>query len=116
MIQTFKESFVKIILLFCLDSVSRLAISVLIIYLFYAVNNGESKEGYIYTAIICAIWYGNMVVRETSELMSYVLASRIKSAFAMLLYGKISSLTSYVIKSSQLGKITNLLASDLGVI
>lgn len=46
----------------------------------------------------------------------YILASRIKSALAILLYAKISSLTSYVIKSSQLGKITNLLASDLGVI
>lgn len=33
----------------------------------------------------------------------------------MLLYTKISSLSSYVIKSSKLGRITNLLASDLGV-
>ena len=57
-----------------------------------------------------------MVVRENAYLKSYVLASKIKSVLAMLLYGKVSSLTSYVIKSSQLGKITNLLASDLGVI
>lgn len=48
--------------------------------------------------------------------MSYVLGSKIKCALAMLLYNKISSLTSYVIKASEMGKITNLLASDLGVI
>ena len=48
--------------------------------------------------------------------MSSVLASQIKCALAMLLYSKVSSLNSYAIKSSHLGKITNLLASDLGVI
>jgi len=44
------------------------------------------------------------------------MASKIKSGILMLLYGKISSLSSYTIKSSQLGKLINLLASDMGVI
>jgi len=43
------------------------------------------------------------------------MATRIKAALIILLYGKISKLTAYVIKSSELGKITNLLSSDLGV-
>jgi len=34
----------------------------------------------------------------------------------MLLYAKISKMTNYVIKNSEIGKITNLLASDFGVI
>jgi len=34
----------------------------------------------------------------------------------MILYAKISKLTSYVIKSSDAGKLTNLLASDLGLL
>lgn len=67
-------------------------------------------------AVICFIWYCNQVAKQTAFLLSYVLASKIKSALAMLLYSKISSLTSYIIKSEQLGKITNLLASDLGAI
>ena len=44
------------------------------------------------------------------------MASKIKAALAMLLYAKISKMTNYVIKISELGKITNLLASDFGVI
>jgi len=44
------------------------------------------------------------------------MASKIKSGILTLLYGKISSLSSYTIKSSQLGKLINLLASDMGVI
>jgi hypothetical protein len=47
---------------------------------------------------------------------TYILASKIKAGLAMLLYAKISQMTNYVIKSSELGKITNLLASDFGVI
>jgi ABC-type multidrug transport system fused ATPase/permease subunit len=34
----------------------------------------------------------------------------------MLLYAKISKMTNYVIKNSELGKITNLLSSDFVVI
>jgi ABC-type multidrug transport system fused ATPase/permease subunit len=93
-----------------------MGISVIILYLFNAVADGETQIAYIYVAIIITIIYFNQLVKQTSFLQSYVLASRIKSSLAMLLYAKISSLTSYVIKSSQLGKITNLLASDLGVI
>jgi len=45
-----------------------------------------------------------------------MLSSKIKAALATLLYAKISKMTNYVIKTSELGKITNLLASDFGVI
>jgi ABC-type multidrug transport system fused ATPase/permease subunit len=34
----------------------------------------------------------------------------------MLLFGKISSLTSHILKASELGKITNLLSNDLTII
>ena len=34
----------------------------------------------------------------------------------MMLYTKISKITSFVVKSSDLGKITNLLSNDLSVI
>jgi hypothetical protein len=71
---------------------------------------------YVYAAIIVCIWYFAQLSKQTGFVRSGVLASRIKSSLAILLYAKISSLTSYIIKSSQLGKITNLLASDLGVI
>lgn len=71
---------------------------------------------FIYAAIICLIWYFLQICKHHGYLESYLLATRIKSALTMMLYGKMSSLTSYIIKSSQMGKITNLLASDLGVI
>lgn len=41
---------------------------------------------------------------------------QLKAAFSMLLYAKASRMTSYVMKTSELGKITNLIANDLEVI
>lgn len=94
----------------------RLGISILILHLFNSVYDSSYTIAYIYTAIIITLWYLNQLFRQTSFVRSYILASRIKASLAMLLFAKTSSLTSYIIKSSQLGKITNLLASDLGVI
>lgn len=115
-IQTFKSGFLFIIGVYIFDAFIRLAFSILIIYLFTAVNEGDLKIAYVYAAILMLLWYLTQLSKQIGFTESYILASRIKSALAMLLYAKISSLTSYVIKSSELGKITNLLASDLGVI
>ena len=54
--------------------------------------------------------------RHRSYQNATLLASKIKSGILTLIYAKISSLSSYVIKSSQLGKLINLLASDMSVI
>lgn len=62
------------------------------------------------------VWYFAQLFKQKSFLKSSLLASRMKSGLAMLLYAKISSISSYTIKSSQLGKLTNLLASDMGTI
>jgi ABC-type multidrug transport system fused ATPase/permease subunit len=115
-VRTFKGELITIILLCIVDGMLRMGISVIILYLFNAVADGETQMAYIYVGMIIVILYFSQLTKQTSFLNSYILASRIKSSLAMLLYARISSLTSYVIKSSQLGKITNLLASDLGVI
>lgn len=115
-IRTFKGELITIILLYIIDAILRLGISVIILYLFYAVADGDTQMAYIYVVVIIVILYFSQLAKQTSFLNSYILASKIKSSLAMLLYAQVSSLTSYMIKSSQLGKITNLLASDLGVI
>jgi ATP-binding cassette subfamily C (CFTR/MRP) protein 4 len=94
----------------------RMGISVVILYLVNTVAAGNTQMAYIYVGVIIIIIYFSQLIKQSSYLKSYILASRIKSSLAMLLYARISSLTSYVIKNSQLGKITNLLASDFGII
>lgn len=65
--------------------------------------------------MITVLWYFSQLARHLGYTKGNTLAARIKASLSILLYTKISSLTTYIIKSSQLGKITNLLASDLGV-
>jgi hypothetical protein len=45
-----------------------------------------------------------------------MMGSRIKGAMGLLLYAKVSHLTTYIIKTSDIGKITNLLANDLSTL
>jgi ABC-type multidrug transport system fused ATPase/permease subunit len=112
----FKWELATVVGLFCIDALFRITISVLILYLFTAVADGAVTIAYIYAGVIVLISYICQLAKQSGFVRSHMLATRIKGSLSMLLYAKTSSLTSYVIKSSQLGKITNLLASDLGVI
>lgn len=98
------------------DAACRLAFSALIIYLFQAVIDHNTQIAYIYIAILTVLWYLSQLFKQSGCILTYTLASNIKAGLAMLLYSKISKTTSYVMKSSELGKITNLLSNDLGVI
>ena len=103
--------------MFCiLDATLRIGVSVIILYLFNSVLDGESTKAYILSAAICIIWYFLQSLRQQAVVYSYILSARIKSGLLMLLYGKVSALTSYMMKSAQLGKITNLLSSDFTVL
>jgi ABC-type transport system involved in cytochrome bd biosynthesis fused ATPase/permease subunit len=62
------------------------------------------------------IWYISSTCKQNAWTDASILSTRIKAALSMLLYSKISKLTLYVMKSSEIGKITNLLSSDLAVI
>lgn len=114
--KTFKTEIILVIIKYNVDAIIRLGFSILILYLFNAVAEGDLKMGYIYTAILVVMWYFSQVAKQMAFIEAHTLATNIKSALAVLLYSKISKLTSYVIKSSEIGKITNLLSSDLGII
>lgn len=78
-------------------------------------SDNNIKAAYAYAAAVLAGWYLTQLTRQTGFVKTNILAARIKSSLATLLYAKVSSLTSFTIKNSELGKITNLIASDLGV-
>jgi len=116
LIRTFKTEFLILIAFFYIDAIARLGFSALIFYLFNAVTDGNYTIAYIYCAIEIILWYFSQLFKQVGFTETYILASRIKAALTILMYSKISKMTNYVIKSSELGKITNLLASDFGVI
>lgn len=101
---------------FLLLCVCRLSFTFLILYLFEAVNDGNHKIAYIYGAILILLWYFSQLLETQGFLLGFLLGNNIRSGLAMLLYSKISSLTSYTMKTQNLGKITNLLSNDLSVL
>ena len=104
------------IILYNCDAIFRLLFSTIILYVFDAVQNENLSLAYGLTALMVVVWYLSQLMRQSAYVETYFLASNIKAAIAMLLYTKISKLTAYVIKSSELGKITNLLSNDLSII
>jgi ABC-type multidrug transport system fused ATPase/permease subunit len=113
---TLKWDFITAAAFFNIDAVFRIGFSTLIIYLFRAVVEGNLTISYIYVAILILLWYFSQLMKQSGCVVTYILASKIKASLALLLYAKVSKMTSYVIKSTEIGKITNLIATDLGVI
>lgn len=88
----------------------------LILYLFEAVAAANPTLAYIYSAILAFVFYLSQLFKQKGAVYTYFLVSKLKAALAMLLYAKVSKLTSCVMRSSDAGKLTNLLANDLGVL
>jgi ABC-type transport system involved in cytochrome bd biosynthesis fused ATPase/permease subunit len=114
--RTFKWEFISAFVLLGVDSFFRLLFSVFILYLFEAVAEGEHRIAYIYVSVLMVCWYLSQLLKQSSSVITYVLVSRIKTGLAMLLYSKVSKMTSTGIRSAGSGKITNLLANDLSTI
>ena len=101
---------------YLIDFMFRITFSIIIFYLFEVIQSRQLGLAYMYSAILVLCWYMSQLFKQTADYLSYLLSSHLKAGFAMLLYTKISKITSYVVKSSELGKITNLISNDLSVI
>ena len=99
-IATFKWEFWAAFAFFNIDAVFRVSFSVVILYLFEAVVGGNLTLAYGLSALLILLWYMTQLMKQSGCVVTYILASQIKGAMAMLLYAKISKITSYVIKSS----------------
>jgi ATP-binding cassette subfamily C (CFTR/MRP) protein 4 len=96
--------------------VCKLAFSILLQFLFVAVGNDEKSLAYIYAFFSTFVWFIGQVSRHNAFYQSPILGNRIRSGMILILFAKISKLSQYIVKSSELGKITNLLSNDFNTI
>jgi hypothetical protein len=95
----------------------RLAFSVFVLRLFEAVENDSKIMAYLYVAVLSVFWYFSQLFKELATNTANLLSIKIKSALAMLLYAKLSKLTSYVVNNSEHRyKLPNLLSNVLTLI
>ena len=115
--KTFKSEIIRLIIIFHISTTFRVAFSVLILELFHAVEANDQTMGYVWIAILTVLWYLYQITNEVGLTFSHLMGTRLKSALAMLLYAKVSKMTSFVLNSSEIiSKITNLIANDLVVL
>ena len=98
--RTFKTEIITIIVLFHISIIFRVAFSLLFLDLLHAVEANDRTMAYIWIAILSVIFYIYQLFHEQGLNRSYILGTLIKSALAMLLYAKVSKMTSFVMNSS----------------
>ena len=86
MAKTFQVELISIIIVLIVGIFSRIAFSIVILYLFEAVELGQLNQAYIFSGILMVLWYFYMLTYQTADYLCYILASNIKGAMAMLLY------------------------------
>ena len=62
------------------------------------------------------LWYIGQLSNQAGSYKISQFSVQIKTGLAMLLYSKVSKMTSYCLKAADIGKITNLVSNDLSVI
>lgn len=102
--------------MFLFDSLCRITFSVVIVYLLEAVVEHKISAAYILSSALLLVWYLSQLFKQGATLNTQIVLCKMKAGLAMLLYAKLSTLTSYSIKTSHTGRISNLLSNDLAAI
>ena len=114
-LSTFKVHILKITSFYILDSLIRVGFSILLYNLFLSVSAKHLKTSFVYVGILVVLWYLSVLFKQTGSMTSYMFGSQLKAGLSMLLFSKLSQLTAFSLQSSDLGKITSLLGTDLSV-
>lgn len=89
----------------------------MVIYeLFINISEGQTKYSYIYLSILCVLWYFKQLFAQSNFTRSYLLIQKVNVSLSMLLFGKVTYLSSYCAKSLNIGKLKNLVENDLSIL
>ena len=81
-------------------SLFRIAASVMILLTFETLAGDNFTKAYIYSGLLILCFYFYILLINSGLVASYQLGNNIKTALSILLYAKVSKMTSYVIKSN----------------
>lgn len=99
-------------LLYIGEAASRLASSVVIQLLLSSLAAGDKNSGYMYAGILLVLLLSASVFRNNAFNEASLLNCRVRSAFVSLLYQRVSRLTQFMVRNTDMGKLINMLAGD----
>ena len=88
------------IVLYFLELAFKLWFSGNLMNLFLAISKGESGQAYGYAAAACGIWFFGQVFRHNAYYSIPIISCRIRAGVILLLFSKVSRLTSFSAKAS----------------
>ncbi|EAR93277.2 ABC transporter C family protein (macronuclear) [Tetrahymena thermophila SB210] len=118
---------------FCLLSVFKKKIMIIVCYMFFnislklfnsvalnfciqAILNQDQDGSYLWGAIMMISMLLSSLFRQNDWTLGYSMNTELRGAFAFTIYKKINNLSAYEIKKANLGKVINLVSSDLNII
>lgn len=88
------------IVLYFLELAFKLWFSGNLMSLFLAISEGDKREAYIHAAVACVIWFCGQVFRHNAYYSIPIISCRVRAGVVMLLFAKVSRLTSYAARAS----------------
>ena len=113
---TFKSEIIPACIALIISGILLFAFSFLIFYLFEAMKGHNYVLSYVYCLALVLLWYSAQISSHLGSNMAYMLAPKIKAALSMLIYCKISSLTSVVIRTQYADTLARLIRKDFSVL
>jgi hypothetical protein len=88
------------ITLYFLELVFKLGFSILLGYLFSAVAKGETGTAYVFAGASSAVWFLGQIFRHNAYYSIPIISCRVRAGLILLMYAKVSRLTSFTAKSA----------------
>jgi ATP-binding cassette subfamily C (CFTR/MRP) protein 4 len=90
----------------------RLGSSIVIQLLISSVLDRDHPRAYMFAGILTALYFVSSVLKHNAFYEAPLLTAKVRAGFVYLLYSRVSQLSQFMIRSTNMGKIINLLASD----
>ena len=90
--------------------------SYFLLFLIEEVRFQQFQKAYLLCTVLVVLWLVSNVLNHHGSHIPFMLAPKIKAALSIFLYSKLSTLTSFALRSNFSGMITNMISNDLSAL
>lgn len=103
--------------LFFLGEVAfKLGFSIILQFLFQSVVDGEKDKAYGLAFAGGMCWLFSQMSKHNAFYQAPIIGCRLRTGLVSLLFAKLSALSQYTIKNSEISKVVNMLSNDFNII
>ena len=103
-------------LLFLGEAAFKLGFSIILQFLFQSVSNGEKDKAYIFAFFGGFSWFISQMSRHNAFYQAPIIGARLRAGLVSVLFARLSSISQFTIKNSEISKVVNMLSSDFNII